>query len=318
MDAIVIAGGIPNPEDPLYVYLKGDAKALVDVAGKPMIQWVLDALGTAKQVDNVIIVGLSAKTDISCQKPLHFVSNQGRMLANIVAGVNKSLELNKKTQYVLIVSSDIPALKAEHVDWLVETAMETTDDLYYGVCPREVMEARFPDSKRTYTHLKDMDVCGADINITHVRMATEHLEMWESLIGSRKSPLKQAGIIGFGTLFALLTRRLTLEDALARVCDRIGIKGRAIVWQHAEPCMDVDKPHQLELLRNDLAEQQRKAIAREKAAARRAKAAAAKPAATAPKRSNGTKKDTALNAVKSRSRLKAPAKLKTPSKVKIK
>jgi hypothetical protein len=238
------------------------------------------------------------------------------MLANIVAGVNKSLELNKKTQYVLIVSSDIPALKAEHVDWLVETAMQTEDDLYYGVCPREVMEARFPNSRRTFTHLKDMDVCGADINITHVRMATEHLEMWESLIGSRKSPLRQAGIIGFGTLFALLTRRLTLEDALARVCERIGIKGRAIVWQHAEPCMDVDKPNQLELLRDDLAEQQRKSIAREKAAARRAKAAAAKPSSTLSRKSNGTKKAAAVKPVKSR--LKAPAKLKTPSKVKIK
>ena len=314
MDAIVIAGGIPNPEDPLYEFLKGDAKALVDVAGKPMVQWVLDALGGAKRVDNVIIVGLSSKTDLSCRKPLYYVSNQGRMLANIVAGVNKSLELNKKTQYVLIVSSDIPAVKAEHVDWLVETAMQTQDDLYYGVCPRDVMEARFPNSKRTYTHLKDMDVCGADMNVTHVRMATEHLDMWETLIGSRKSPLRQAGVIGLGTLFALLTRRLTLEDALARVCERIGIKGRAIVWDHAEPCMDVDKPHQLELLRNDLDEQQRKALAREKAAARRAKAAKATKAVA--KRSDGTKKVAGVKAVKSG--LKAPTKLKTPAKVKIK
>ena len=43
MDAIILAGGIPLPEDPLYSYSKGDAKALIDVAGKPMIQWVLDA-----------------------------------------------------------------------------------------------------------------------------------------------------------------------------------------------------------------------------------------------------------------------------------
>lgn len=313
MDAIVIAGGIPNPEDPLYEFLKGDAKALVDVAGKPMVQWVLDALGSAQQVDKVIVVGLSPKTALSCQKPLYFVSNQGRMLANIVAGVNKSLELDKNTQYVLVVSSDIPAVKPEHVDWLVETCMETEDDLYYGVCPRDVMETRFPNSKRTYTHLKDMDVCGADMNVTHVRMATEHLDMWESLIGSRKSPLRQAGIIGFGTLFALLTRRLTLEDALSRVCGRIGIQGRAIVWEHAEPCMDVDKPHQLELLRNDLAEQQRKSLAREKAAARRAKAA--KPVKAVAKKSDGVKKE-ALKVVKSRA--KTPAKLKTPTKVKVK
>jgi GTP:adenosylcobinamide-phosphate guanylyltransferase len=314
MDAIVIAGGIPSPEDPLYEFVKGDAKALVDVAGKPMVQWVLDALGSARQVDNVIIVGLSSKTELSCQKPLHFVSNQGRMLANIVSGVNKALELNKKTQYVLIVSSDIPAVKPEHVDWLVETCMQTKDDLYYGVCPRDVMETRFPNSKRTYTHLKDMDVCGADMNITHVRMATEHLDMWETLIGSRKSPLRQAGIIGFGTLFALLTRRLTLEDALTRVCERIGIKGRAIVWEHAEPCMDVDKPHQLELMRNDLEAQQRKSLAREKAAARRARTV--KPVKATAKKSDGAKNAAALKAVKSR--LKAPAKLKTPSKVKIK
>jgi len=266
MDAIVTAGGIPNPEDPLYTFLKGDAKALVDVAGKPMIQWVLDALGGAQHVDNVILVGLSAKNNLTCAKPLHYLPNQGRMLSNIVAGVYKSLELNKRNKYVLLVSSDIPTLKPEMVDWLVETCMETKDDLYYGVCPKDVMEARFPGSKRTYTHLKGMDVCGADINVSHVRNATEHLEMWEQLIGNRKSPLRQAGIIGFGTLFKLLFRQLTLEDAVRRVCERIGITGRAIVWSHAEPCMDVDKPHQLELLRADLARGQGKQAARRKPA----------------------------------------------------
>jgi hypothetical protein len=98
-----------------------------------------------------------------------------------------------------------------------------------------------------------MDVCGADINASHVRMATEHLETWEALIGNRKSPLKQASIIGLGTLFLLLLRQLTLEDAVRRVCESIGIKGKAIVWPWAEAGMDVDKPHQLEIMREDLA-----------------------------------------------------------------
>lgn len=275
MDAIVTAGGIPQPQDPLYTYSHGDSKALIDVAGKPMVQWVLDALSDAESVDNVIVIGLSPKSGVTCKKPLHFVSNQGRMLANIVAGVNKSLELNKHTKYVLIVSSDIPTLKPEMVDWLVDTCMETQDDLYYGICPRDVMETRFPNSKRTYTRLKGIELCGADMNITHVRMATEHLDMWESLIGSRKSPLKQASMIGLDTFFQVLTRSITLDELVEKVCSRIGIQGRAITWEYAEPCMDVDKPHQLELLRADLAEQQRKSIAREKAAARRANAAKA-------------------------------------------
>jgi GTP:adenosylcobinamide-phosphate guanylyltransferase len=299
MDAIVTAGGIPRPEDPLYTYSHGDSKALIDVAGKPMIQWVLDALGNAKKVDNVIIIGLSPKSGVTCKKPIYYVSNQGRMLANIVAGVDKALEINKKNKYVLVVSSDIPTLKSEMVDWLIDTCMETKDDLYYGVCPKDVMEARFPGSKRTYTHLKDMDVCGADMNLTHVRMTTEHLDMWESLIGSRKSPLKQAGIIGFGTLFALFTRRLTLEDAVKRVCDRIGIKGRAIVWPYAEPCMDIDKPSQLELLREDLTKQQEQLVAKPKRVAKKPvkKTTKSSPAAKTVKKSTSrAKKDVAIEA----------------------
>jgi hypothetical protein len=174
------------------------------------------------------------------------------MLANIVAGVDKALELNPKTEYVLVVSSDIPTVKSEQIDWLIETCTQTKDDLYYGVCPRDVMETRFPDSHRTFTKLKDMQVCGADMNITHVRMATEHLDMWENLIGNRKSPVKQASIIGFGTLFMLLTGQLTLDEAVERASKRIGIAARAVVWEQAEPCMDIDKPHQLDLLRADL------------------------------------------------------------------
>jgi GTP:adenosylcobinamide-phosphate guanylyltransferase len=301
MDAIVTAGGIPNPEDPLYSFLKGDAKALVDVAGKPMVQWVLDALGEARHVDNIILIGLSPKNALTSKKPLHYVSNQGRMLSNIVAGVKKSLELNKKNKYVLIASSDIPALKAHMVDWLVEESMETRDDLYYGVCSREVMEKRFPESKRTYTKLKDLQVCGSDINIAHVSMATEHLDTWEQLIGNRKSPLRQASIIGLGTFFQVFTRSITLEALVEKVSQRIGIKGRAVIWSHAEPCMDVDKPHQLELLRADLAKQQRKTSAKPKTAAKKMKKTPAKTT----KKAGAVKKTAALKVTRTKFKPKA-------------
>ena len=272
MDAIVLAGGIPLPDEPLYAYSKGEPKALIDVAGKPMVQWVLDALGDSKHVGNVIVSGLSPKSEITCKKPMYFVSNQGRMLSNIVAGVGKSLELDKKTKYVLVVSADIPTLKPEMVDWLVETTMQTKDDLYYGVCSREVMESCFPDSKRTYTKLKDVELCGADINVTHVRMTMEHLDMWEQLIGNRKTPINQARIIGLGAMFQVLTRSITLDELVEKVCARIGIKGRAIIWSDAEACMDVDKPRQLELLRDDLVKQQKKATAKKRSSAKSAKA----------------------------------------------
>lgn len=255
MDAIVIAGGIPLPQDPLYPHTRGNSKALLDIAGKPMVQWVLDALSDAKSVENVILIGLSPKSGVTCKKPLHFLSNQGRMLNNIVTGVEKSQEIDPQNDYVMIVSSDIPGIKAEMIDWLAETCMQTRDDLYYGVVPREVMEARYPNSKRTWTRLKGLEVCGADVNIAHVNMAHEHLDTWEQLIGNRKNPFMQARVIGLDTLVQLIFRQLTIEDIVERVMSRIGIRGRAIIWEYAEAGMDVDKPHQLEIMRADLAQQ---------------------------------------------------------------
>jgi len=313
MDAIVTAGGIPQPEDPLYVYSHGDSKALIDVAGKPMIQWVLDALGDAKHVDNVIVIGLSPKSNITCKKPMHFISNQGRMLSNIVAGVTKSLELNKKNEYVLVVSSDIPTVKPEMMDWLVERSQETQDDLYYGVCPRDVMETRFSGSKRTYTKLKGIELCGADMHVTHVRMATEHLDMWEQLIGNRKNPLKQASIIGLGIFFQVFTKSITLDELVAKISSRIGIKGRAIPFPFAEPCMDVDKPHQLEMLREDLVKQQRKSAAKARSATKttaKTKSTKLKTEKPAAKSSSGAKKVATFAAAQTLMNAKAKPKQK--------
>ncbi len=251
MDAVVTAGGTPLPEDPLYRYTLGHSKAILDIAGKPMIQWVLDALSASHKIDNIIVMGMSEKIGLVASKPVYYLPNEGRMLANIVAGIGKTLELNPQTEYVLIVSSDIPALTGEMVDWLVEQIEGTPADIYYGVIPRAVMEKRFPNSKRTWTHLKGLDVCGADINAAHVSMATEHLDTWEELIGHRKSALKQAATIGFNVLFMMILRQLTLDDIVKRVSERIGIRGKAIIWPWAEAGMDVDKPHQLEIMRMD-------------------------------------------------------------------
>ncbi len=261
MDAIVTAGGIPLPEEPLYPETKGHNKALLDIAGKPMVQWVLDALGEAKTVDKIILVGLTEKSGLTCAKPMHFISNQGRMLDNFRTGVRKSRELGGKGDHVLFVSADIPAITGEMVDWVVNTAMQTKEDVYYNVIQREVMEERFPDSKRTYTRLKDMQVCGGDMNVARVKLvlAEDENGIWDKIADSRKNPLKQAALIGFDTLFLLLFRQLTLEKAIEKIKTKLEITGRAIVCPYAEIGMDIDKPHQLEILRKDLKKRAKKA-----------------------------------------------------------
>jgi GTP:adenosylcobinamide-phosphate guanylyltransferase len=252
MDAIVTAGGIPQPDEPLYPYTQGISKALLDIAGKPMIQWVLDALCEAETIEHIVIVGLPEGSDLNCIKIGGYLPNQGGMLSNLKAGIIKVYEINPNTSHVLLVSSDIPTINAEMVNWVVNTALQTDEDAYYNVITRQVMETRFPESKRTYTHFKDMDVCGGDMNVVRAAISADD-ELWEKIIAARKSPLKQASLLGFDTLLLMLLRMITLEGAVKRVTKRVGLTGRALICPYAEIGMDVDKPNQLELVRTDIA-----------------------------------------------------------------
>jgi molybdopterin-guanine dinucleotide biosynthesis protein A len=252
MDAVITAGGIPQPDELLYPYTLGKPKALLEIGSKPMVQWVLDALGSAKRVENVILIGLTEESGVKCTKPLTFIPNKISMIENILAGINKVLEINPSATRVLLVSSDIPAITSEMVDWEVETTLQTDVDLCYNVVKREVMEARYPGSKRTYTKLKGMQVCGGDMNVVHTSVASMNTEIWEKLIASRKNPLKQAAIIGFDTLLLALLGVITLDEAVKKATFRLHMTGRAVICPYAEIGMDVDKPNQLELMRVDL------------------------------------------------------------------
>ncbi len=266
MDAIITAGGRTRPDDPLYPYTSDGNKALLDIAGKPMIQWVLDAVGNARRVQRIIVVGLPQTVGagsprpgspyphgLTCAKPVDFLPDQGSLLANIQAGVRHSVALNPASRYVFSISADIPALTGEMLDWAADTAMQTEDDVYYQVIKREVMEARFPASKRSYVHLRDMDVCGGDVGVIRCEAVTSNDALWRRVIEARKSALKQAGLLGYDTLILLLLRLLTLEGAVRRASRNLGVRGRGVVCPYAEVGMDVDKPHQFEILRADLA-----------------------------------------------------------------
>lgn len=256
MDAIVTAGGIPQPGEPLYEYTLGASKAMLDVAGKPMIQWVIDALEGAQTIDGIVIIGLPPESEIIATKVKARIPNQGGMVDNIRAGVNKVMEQKPGAKHVLVVSSDIPTITAEMVDWVVNTAMQTDLEAYYNVIERSVMEKRFPGSKRSYTRLRGMEICGGDMNLIKTSLVTQNDELWNKLVAARKNVLKQAALIGYDTLFLLFFRLVDLDGAVERATKRLKLTGKAILCPYAEVGMDVDKPFQLELVRADLARKQ--------------------------------------------------------------
>jgi GTP:adenosylcobinamide-phosphate guanylyltransferase len=255
MDAIVIAGGVPEPGEPLYEYTQGISKALLDIAGKPMIQWVLDALTGAAKIEDVIVIGLPDNDEFICPKVAACLPSQGDMIANVRGGILELLRLKPDASHALVASSDIPAITHEMVDWLVDETSQSNEDAYYNVITREVMEKRFPTSKRSYIRLKDVEVCGGDMNVLATRMVSADDAVWGKLVAARKNALKQAALMGFDTLILVLLHAITLEAAAKKLTKRLNITGQAILCPYAEVGMDVDKPHQLEMMRADLSQQ---------------------------------------------------------------
>lgn len=251
LDVIITAGGVPKAGEPLYENCCGNPKAMLDFAGKPMVQWVLDAISASKYVNRVVVIGLPPFTELHCAHPLSIHETHGSILANLQAGVEKLQDLGNISNKVLAISSDIPAITGEMIDWVVETVHQTDYDLYYNVIKRETMEQKFPSSKRTYLKLSDVEVCGGDVNAFDPLLVFKKEDLFDQIIGSRKNPIKQASILGFDTLFMILLKKMTLHQAEINISKKISARGHAILCPFAEVGMDVDKPNQLaELLSN--------------------------------------------------------------------
>jgi CTP:molybdopterin cytidylyltransferase MocA len=256
MDAVLLAGGIPLPNDPLYVETSGRSKALLDVAGKPMAQWLLDALGASDQIENVLVVGLEPSSGLICKKPLAFLPDDRGLLENILFGLAYVRGHTPDATHILLASTDIPAVTHEIIDWRIEAARKANADLDYVVVERHTMEARFPNSKRSFVRLQDVEVCGGDLNILRVDLSGK-TDLWEGLIAARKSARRQVALLGYDLLFRLLTRRITLKQAEQQLSQRLGLNGHVVVSPYAELAMDIDKPSQLAALREDLSAQLR-------------------------------------------------------------
>jgi len=251
MDAIIVAGGIPGPDDPLYPLTQGRPKALLDLEGQPMLQWVVNAVEAASHVEHAFVVWAGPESGIRLGPRSTFLPDQGGMIANIQAGLQAVQHRNPAATHALLSSGDIPGITSDMVDWRAQTVEAADVDLDYAVVERAVMDRVFPGSRRSFTPLKGIEVCGGDLNGLRVSVASNEA-LWNKLYASRKNVLKQASLLGFDLFLLAAFRRLTLEDAARLASRRLGLKAHVTLCPYAEVGMDVDKPHQLEMVRQHL------------------------------------------------------------------
>lgn len=257
MDCVIVAGGRPGPDDPLYAYTQGQPKALLDMGGRTMLERVTDALQASQHIEEVVVVGLGPQlavaAEFSFRRPVHHIADQGSMVSNALAGIAWSRQRQPDTETVMLCSSDIPALTPAVVDDHIAQCRPFEYSLYYSVVTREVLEKRFPGSKRTYVRLHEMEVAGGDLMIARPEIAETNPEIWQALSNARKHAWKLARIVGLSTLVKFLLHRLSLAEARVAAERLVGCPVRAIISPHAELAMDADKPYQVDLLRAEFA-----------------------------------------------------------------
>jgi len=251
--AAVTAGQSASEQDLLAEYSQGQPKALIPIAGKPMVAHVIEALAGSRYVRHILLVALDPAT-VGVRFPVEigYVPDAGGLMENNLAGFEQAQARYPDLDGVLLCGCDVPAITPAIVDAFIEECFRTDHDVYYSIVARSVMETRFPGSRRSYVHFREGDFAGGDIILVRPGIKFSQEELGRKLAQARKSALRQARMVGLGVFLRLLLHRLTIADTERRVQEVFGLRVRVVPFRYAEIGMDVDKPFQLEIVRADL------------------------------------------------------------------
>lgn len=234
VDAVVLAGGDGAIIDPT-VRIKG----LVPVAGKPMVEWVVEALRAAGTVEGIAVVVPTAENlGPWVDKADKIVVSDQRFSDNIFAGVDAF----RNDRPALLATGDLPALTPEAIDDFVSRSLEGKADFSYPLVFESDMLAQFPGSERTFVRIADGKVTGGNMAVLSPDLVARNRDIGQRLFETRKSPLAMAKVIGLPFVLKLLSGRLRPSDVERKMEQLLGGHCVALYTNHASIGADVDKP----------------------------------------------------------------------------
>jgi GTP:adenosylcobinamide-phosphate guanylyltransferase len=138
--------------------VRGSSKAFVEIAGKPMVVHVLEALLRTPEVSEVFATGDTLRLEkafaehgcvaLSAARgcPLHLVPQAGSLYENIWNSFLRSLPPGEPDpeHAVLVVPSDIPLVVPEEVSDFLAKAAKLDADYVIGLTPEEALAAYRP------------------------------------------------------------------------------------------------------------------------------------------------------------------------------
>lgn len=244
--AIVLAGAPASVEMDPEGKLK--SRAMVEINGKTMLQYVVDALRSSESVADIVAIG-DVEAD-GLDKVLEPVGS-------IVDNINRAIPAVGGGDNVLVVCADIPLLTSLAVDDFVRRAIELNADLVYPIVDKSCCQGEYADMKRTFVKTGDGCFTGGNITLVKRDFYTNHADAIAGAFAARKKPVALAGMIGYGVLlrfivgqmFPSVLRISMLEEAVGRM---LGARLKALITNYAEIGEDVDKEKDIEAVKNIL------------------------------------------------------------------
>ena len=246
--AIVLAGSRPG-RDALAEEFGTDLKALIPIAGEPMVRRPVQTLLAAEDIGDVIV--LSQEPERIAQALPADARVRLRKSDATIAGTMLALCLDKSTQWPLLVTTaDHALLDVETVD---EFCAYAEGDIAIGVVESAVLLKRFPNAKRTWLKFRGGAYTGANLFALRTQQAAAAIELWRSVENERKKGWRVVSLLGPFVLIGTLLRLLTIDAALRHVGRKIGLHVTAVRLSNPVAGVDVDKASDHELAESIIA-----------------------------------------------------------------
>ncbi len=245
IDAVVLAAR-PNTAK-LASESPEELEANIEIAGKPMVRYVMETLLALPEISRVLLVGPEEGLRQHLQDHVFAVEPATDLFSNVKIGLTQA-----DTEYVLVCASDIPLITPEIMSRLLKECLDSGADFCYPVSSKEDCEGMFPGVERTYARLKDGTFTGGNVMLVRKNVVERAWPLVEKMLEYRKSPLKMASVLGFKLVVRLLLGMAGVAEIEKHVGDMLSMKPKAIIGASPEISVDVDKPSDLSLCRRIL------------------------------------------------------------------
>jgi membrane-associated phospholipid phosphatase/GTP:adenosylcobinamide-phosphate guanylyltransferase len=246
MDAVILAGGKPNRKNKIWPESNDIPKPMMVVNGRPMVQWVIDAVNKSKAIEKIYIVGLEKTDTLNFEKPFISIPDCGGIFKNLAAAAERIIDADKHACYFLSISADIPLIDEKIIDSVALKPHENGFDIFYNIIDKKLMEEKFPGVKRTYIRFKDGKFCGGDMHVINTRACISPAVL--SFEKYRKNPVKLISSVGFIYLFKMIFSPPSVFEAAKIIFSQTGILGKPIKCSFPELGMDIDNPSHLKII----------------------------------------------------------------------